>query len=57
VIAKLRRERFGLRERSQRLLDQMELEFEELAAAAGEDAVKAAEPRRSRFEICQRNGK
>jgi transposase len=44
VIAKLRRERFGPRsERSQGLLDQMELELEELAAAAGEDAVKPAE--------------
>jgi transposase len=41
VIAKMRRERFGPRsERSQRLLDQMELQLEELAAAAGEDAAK-----------------
>lgn len=44
VIAKLKRERFGPRsERSQRLLDQMELQLEELVAAAGEDAVKVAE--------------
>jgi len=42
VIAKMKRERFGPRsERSQRLLDQMELQLEELAAAAGEDAAKA----------------
>jgi transposase len=44
VIAKLKRERFGPRsERSQRLLDQMELQLEELAAAAGEDTAKSAE--------------
>src|SRR5512144_1701817 len=43
VIAKMKRERFGPRsERSQRLLDQLELQLEELAAAAGEDAAKAA---------------
>src|SRR5271165_6051429 len=43
VIAKMKREIFGPRsERSQRLLDQLELELEELAAAAGEDAAKAA---------------
>jgi transposase len=42
VIAKMKRESFGPRsERSQRLLDQLELRLEELAAAAGEDAVKA----------------
>jgi hypothetical protein len=42
VIAKMKRERFGPRsERSQRLLDQMELQLEELAAAAGEDPAKA----------------
>ena len=42
VIAKMKRERFGPRsERSQRLLDQMELQLEELAAAAGEDEAKA----------------
>src|SRR6266540_2082039 len=42
VIAKMKRELFGPRsERSQRLLDQMELQLEELAAAAGEDEVKA----------------
>jgi transposase len=40
VIAKMRRELFGPRsERSQRLLDQLELQLEELAAAAGEDAA------------------
>jgi transposase len=38
VIAKMKREMFGPRsERSQRLLDQMELQLEELATAAGED--------------------
>jgi transposase len=43
VIAKIKREKFGPRsERSQRLLDQMELQLEELAAAAGEDEAKAA---------------
>ena len=42
VIAKMKRESFGPRsERSQRLLDQLELQLEELAAAAGEDAAKA----------------
>jgi transposase len=42
VIAKMRREKFGPRsERSQRLLDQMELQLEELAAAQGEDQVIA----------------
>jgi Transposase C of IS166 homeodomain len=42
VIAKMKREAFGPRsERSQRLIDQMELQLEELAAAAGEDATRA----------------
>ena len=42
VIAKMQREKFGPRsERSQRLLDQLELQLEELAAAAGEEEVKA----------------
>jgi transposase len=42
VIAKMKREKFGPRsERSQRLLDQLELELEELAAAKGEDEAKA----------------
>src|ERR1700732_2978811 len=42
VIAKMKREMFGPRaERSQRLLDQLELQLEELAAAAGEDEAKA----------------
>src|SRR5258708_7457882 len=37
----MRRELFGPRsERSQRLLDQLELQLEELAAAAGEDAAE-----------------
>jgi transposase len=46
VIAKLKREMFGPRsERSQRLIDQLELQLEELAAAAGEDAAKAEAPR------------
>jgi transposase len=42
VIAKMKREKFGPRsERSQRLIDQMELELEELSATAGEDDAKA----------------
>jgi transposase len=42
VIAKMQREKFGPRsERSQRLIDQLELQLEELAAAAGEDEAKA----------------
>ena len=42
VIAKMHREKFGPRsERSQRLIDQLELQLEELAAAAGEDEAKA----------------
>jgi transposase len=46
VIAKMKREMFGPRsERSQRLIDQMELQLEELAAAAGEDDAKAAAAR------------
>ena len=41
-IARLRREHFGPRsERSQRLLDQMELQLEELVAAVGEDEARA----------------
>ena len=41
VIAKMKREMFSPRsERSQRILDQLELQLEELAAAAGEDATK-----------------
>jgi transposase len=44
VIAKMKREKFGPRsEHSQRLLDQLELQLEELAAAAGEDEAKVAE--------------
>jgi transposase len=44
VIAKMKRELFGPRsERSQRLIDQLELQLEELAAAAGEDVAKAVE--------------
>jgi transposase len=43
VIAKMKRAMFGPRsERSQRLLDQLELQLEELAAAAGEDEAGAA---------------
>jgi transposase len=42
LIAKMKRELFGPRsERSQRLIDQLELQLEELAAAAGEDEAKA----------------
>lgn len=41
-ITKMRRELFGPRsERSQRLIEQMELQLEELAAATAEDEVKA----------------
>ena len=43
VIAKMKREMFGPRsEKSQRLLDQLELQLEELAAARGEAAAKSA---------------
>jgi hypothetical protein len=42
LIAKMKREMFGPRsERSQRLIDQLELQLEDLAAAAGEDETKA----------------
>src|SRR5277367_1697785 len=42
LIAKMKRELFGPRsERSQRLIDQLELQLEELAATAGEDEAKA----------------
>jgi transposase len=45
VIAKIKREMFGPRsERSQRLLDQMELQLEELATAVEEDEAKAETP-------------
>ena len=42
MIDKLKREKFGPRsERSRRLLEQMELQLEELTAAAAEDETKA----------------
>ena len=42
VIAKMKREMFGPRsERSQRLIDQLELQLEELVAAVGEDEARA----------------
>ena len=42
IIAKLKREAFGPRsERSQRLIDQLELQLEELAATVAEDEAKA----------------
>lgn len=42
LIAKMKREMFGPRsERSQRLIDQLELQLEELAAAKSEDEAKA----------------
>ena len=42
VIAKMQRDKFGPRsERSQRLLDQLELQLEELVAAAADDEAKA----------------
>lgn len=51
VIAKMKRELFGPRsERSQRLIDQLELQLEELAAARSEDAVKADESAGVRVE-------
>src|SRR6267378_42374 len=41
VIAKMKREMFGPRsERSQRLIEQMELQLEDVAAELGEDAAK-----------------
>jgi transposase len=41
VIAKMKREMFGPRsERSQRLIEQLELQLEELAATAAEDETK-----------------
>jgi transposase len=41
VIAKMQRDKFGPRsERSQRLIDQLELQLEELAAELGEDETK-----------------
>src|SRR4051812_19737323 len=43
LIAKMKREIYSPRsERSQRILDQLELQLEELAAAKGEDEAKAA---------------
>jgi transposase len=49
VIAKMKREMFGPRsERSQRLIDQMELQLEELAADAGEDETK---PEAARVQV------
>ena len=52
VIAKMKRAMFGPRsERSQRLLDQLELQLEELAAAAGEDETKARERRHPGREL------
>jgi transposase len=45
VIAKMKREMFGPRsERSQRLIDQLELQLEELAADVGEDAAQSEAP-------------
>jgi transposase len=46
VIAKMKREMFGPRsERSQRLIEQMELQLEDVAAELGEDAAKLAAAR------------
>ena len=46
TIAKMKREQFGPRsERSQRLLDQLELQLEELAAATGEDEARTEQAR------------
>src|ERR1700689_3892715 len=42
VIAKMKREMFGVRsERSQRLIDQLELQLEELATERGEAAARS----------------
>ena len=55
VIAKMKREMFGPRsERSQRLIDQLELQLEELAAAAGEDATEAEAARVCENHFCSR---
>src|ERR1700752_1647958 len=44
VIAKMKREMFGPRsERSQRLIDQLELQLDELVAGLAEDAAKSEE--------------
>src|SRR5258707_12484296 len=52
VIAKMKREMFGPRsERSQRLIDQMELQLEELAAGCGGEARRAGGARRRRGGI------
>ena len=46
VIAKMRRELFGRRsERSQRLLDQLELQLEEMAPAGGRGCHRTLDPR------------
>src|ERR1700738_3431484 len=46
VTGKMKREMFGPRsERSQRLIEQLELQLEELAAAVGEDEAKAQSAR------------
>lgn len=61
AIAKMKREMFGPRsERSLRLLDQLELQLEELTAAAAEDAAKTEtagpqEPRAPRQTSTRRN--
>src|SRR5215813_9907194 len=45
MIAKMKHEMFGPRsERSQRLIDQLELQLDELAADVGEDAAKSEAP-------------
>src|SRR5271165_2540272 len=57
VIAKMKREMFGPRsERSQRLIDQLELQLEELAAAAGEDEAKAETARVQVQGLTRRQG-
>jgi hypothetical protein len=59
VIAKMQREKFGPRsEHSQRLIDQLELQLEELATAAGEEEVKAETKSSARLprEKCRRTG-
>src|SRR5271165_7034295 len=57
LIANMKREKFGPRsERSQRLIDQLELQLEELAAAAGEDEAKAETARVQVQGLTRRQG-
>jgi len=56
VIAKMRREMFGARsERSQRLIDQLELQLEEMAAALGEDKAKQEQEKATSIPVAAHN--